>query len=66
MYYLEHGLGKRWLGAIVRLSVFIGSILFAHWINGRIAAGGTDLHWTLRWLVFPPSRYASLGSCKRL
>jgi len=36
MYYLEHGLGNRWLGSLVKLAVFIGSFFLGRWLTGDL------------------------------
>ncbi len=38
MYYLEHGLGSRWLGSLVKLASVVMSFFLGRWLLDRFAA----------------------------
>ncbi len=37
MYYIEQGLGRRWFGSLIKLSVFVASFFLAQAVLGRMA-----------------------------
>jgi len=37
MYYLEHGLGNRWFGSLIKLAVIVSSFFLGQWLLGLFA-----------------------------
>ena len=58
MYYLEHGLGARWLGSLVKLAAIVASFYLGRWILGLC---GGDMSLGLRAILHGLIMFAAVG-----